>query len=81
MKQILYFSASWCQPCRILGPIMDSLKGKINYTKIDVDQESELAIKYKIRSIPTLVLVKDNNELNRISGVRQANEIINFYNS
>lgn len=81
MKQILYFSASWCQPCRILGPVMESLKEKINYTKIDVDQESELAVKYKIRSIPTLVLVEKGIEKGRLSGVRSSSEILNFYNN
>jgi thioredoxin-like negative regulator of GroEL len=81
MKQILYFTASYCQPCRTLGPIMDSLEGKINYSKIDIDQESELAIKYKIRSVPTLVLVENGIEKRRLSGVRQSSEILSFYNN
>jgi thioredoxin 1 len=81
MKQILYFTSSWCQPCRILSPTMESLKDQINYNKLDVDANPDLAIKYKIKSVPTLILIKDNNELNRISGVRPAHEILNFYNS
>lgn len=81
MKQILYFTASWCGPCRTLGPIMESLNGQINYRKLDVDNEQDLAVKYKIRSVPTLVLVENGVEKNRIVGVQQSPEILKFYNS
>jgi thioredoxin 1 len=81
MKQILYFTASWCGPCRMLGPIMESVKGQVNYSKLDVDVEQDLAVKYKVRSVPTLVLVENGVEKNRLVGVHQAPEILNFYNS
>ena len=81
MKQILYFTASWCGPCRTLGPIMESLNGQINYRKLDVDNEQDLAVKYKIRSVPTLVLVENGVEKNRMVGVQQSPEILKFYNS
>jgi thioredoxin 1 len=81
MKQILYFTASWCGPCRMLGPIMESVKGQINYSKLDVDVEQDLAVKYKVRSVPTLVLVENGVEKNRLVGVHQSPEILKFYNS
>jgi thioredoxin 1 len=81
MKQILYFTASWCGPCRMLGPIMESVKGQVNFSKLDVDVEQDLAVKYKVRSVPTLVLVENGVEKNRLVGVHQAPEILNFYNS
>ena len=81
MKQILYFTASWCGPCRTLGPIMESLNGQINYRKLDVDNEQDLAVKYKIRSVPTLVLIENGVEKNRLVGVHQSPEILRFYNS
>ena len=81
MKQILYFTASWCGPCRTLGPIMESLNGQINYRKLDVDNEQDLAVKYKVRSVPTLVLIENGVEKNRLVGVHQSPEIIRFYNS
>jgi len=81
MKQILYFTASWCGPCRILGPIMESIKGQVSYSKLDVDVEQDLAVKYKVRSVPTLVLVENGVEKNRLVGVHQSPEILKFYNS
>lgn len=81
MKQILYFTASWCGPCRTLSPTMESLKGQINYSKLDVDAEQDLAVKYKIRSVPTLVLVENGVEKNRLVGAHQSPEILRFYNS
>ena len=81
MKQILYFTASWCGPCRILGPIMESVKGQVSYSKLDVDVEQDLAVKYKVRSVPTLVLVENGVEKNRLVGVHQYPEILKFYNS
>ena len=81
MKQILYFTASWCGPCRMLGPIMESVKGQVSYSKLDVDVEQDLAVKYKVRSVPTLVLVENGVEKNRLVGVHQSPEILKFYNS
>jgi len=81
MKKILYFSAAWCGPCKMLGPIMESVGNEVNYQKIDVDSNQELSMKYGIRNIPTLVLVdNDGNELNRSTGVMQKQQIIDFYN-
>jgi len=81
MKQILYFTASWCGPGRMLGPIMESVKGQVNFSKLDVDVEQDLAVKYKVRSVPTLVLVENGVEKNRLVGVHQSPEILKFYNS
>jgi thioredoxin 1 len=81
MKKILYYTASWCGPCRMLGPIMESLNGQINYEKVDVDTNTELPIKYGIRNVPTLVLIDENGtELKRLVGVKSKEEILSFYN-
>tara|TARA_R110000803_G_scaffold2472_3_gene8412 strand:+ start:1541 stop:1786 length:246 start_codon:yes stop_codon:yes gene_type:complete len=80
MKKILYFSASWCGPCKTLGPIMESLSGQINYEKIDVDQNQDLSIKYGVRNIPTLILLKDGEAVNRMTGLQPKQQILNFYN-
>jgi thioredoxin 1 len=65
----------------MLGPIMESVKGQVNFSKLDVDVEQDLAVKYKVRSVPTLVLVENGAEKNRLVGVHQSPEILKFYNS
>ena len=81
MKKILYFTGVWCSPCRMLGPIMESLSGQINYEKVDVDTNTELPAKYGIRNVPTLVLIDETGaELKRLVGVKSKEEILSFYN-
>tara|TARA_B110000971_G_scaffold2017_1_gene2251 strand:+ start:36 stop:281 length:246 start_codon:yes stop_codon:yes gene_type:complete len=80
MKKILYFTGTWCQPCQILGPIMESLSGQINYEKIDVDNNQDLSIKYGVRNIPTLVLVENGAIIRKLTGLQQKDQILNFYN-
>jgi thioredoxin 1 len=60
---------------------MESVKGQVNYRKLDIDSEQDLAIQYKVRSVPTLVLVENGVEKNRLVGVHQSPEILRFYNS
>ena len=59
------FWAEWCAPCKALSPILDEiseeLKGKIAVTKVNLDENQDLAMKYSIRSIPTLLLFKMEN--------------------
>jgi thioredoxin-like negative regulator of GroEL len=81
MKQLLYFSATWCGPCKTLGPIMEQAGQQINITKIDVDSSPEMVQRFGVRNVPTVVLVGDNQqELRRFTGVKTLNEIINFLN-
>jgi len=81
MKQLLYFSAGWCEPCKTLGPIMEQASQQINITKIDVDSSPEMVQRFGVRNVPTVVLVGDNQqEIRRFTGVKTLNEIINFSN-
>jgi len=80
MKKILYFSAAWCGPCKMLGPIMESLAGEINYEKIDVDTNQDLSVQYGVRNIPTLVLVENGEAVSRLTGLQQKDQILEFYN-
>jgi len=81
MKKILYFSAAWCGPCQTLGPIMESLKGDINYQKIDVDNNQDLSMQYGVRNIPTLILLDETGEVKgRKVGLQTKQDILNFYN-
>jgi thiol-disulfide isomerase/thioredoxin len=55
---LVYFSAPWCAPCKAMGPVVEQVTGKLNIgvQKINVDDEPELAEKYGVRAVPTLVL-------------------------
>jgi len=81
MKKILYFSAPWCGPCRMLGPTMDSVANQVNFTKINVDEDTNSSVKYGIRNVPTLVLVdQSGKEINRLVGNVSKQQVIDFYN-
>ena len=75
----LYFSASWCGPCRMLGPTMQKLAEQFPVEKIDVDSGSELLERYNVRSVPCVVLVEaeTGQELSRTVGVKAKEHFIN----
>lgn len=64
--EILKFSASWCGPCRILAEV---LKNEPNITSVDIEGDIEKAREFKIRNVPTLVFLKDGQEVLRQTGV------------
>ena len=70
------FHATWCGPCRMQGPILEDVKKKVgdtaNIIKVDIDQNQELAAKYNVRSVPTLILFKGGEAVWRAVGVQQA---------
>ena len=76
MIEYWYFSAKWCAPCKQLAPIMEEVSKTIPVKKIDVDSESELANSYGIRSVPTVILMKDGSEFKRIIGVKSLGEYL-----
>lgn len=80
MKKVLYFSASWCGPCKQLGPIMESLSGEINYEKIDVDTATGLVTEHSIRNIPTMILMENGQAVSRQTGLMSRQQILDWYN-
>ena len=71
----VYFSASWCTTCKLIAPTIQQLKEElgdgIQFMEIDVDETPSLAKKYKVRSMPTLMIFKDKALLWRHSGIIQ----------
>lgn len=76
---IIDFYADWCGPCKMMSPIIDEISEDKSLTvgKVNVDENTELAIKYDIMSIPTILIFKKGELVNRFVGVHDKNEILN----
>lgn len=74
------FYADWCGPCKVLSPVIDELaeeyEDKIKIVKLNIDEANEIAVKYSVMSIPTLILFKDGEATTRLVGARSKKEII-----
>ena len=82
MKQVLYFSAGWCSACQTTTPAVDQLKkiGKTQVAKFDTDYDVSYVEEYKIKSVPTIVVLENGNEIKRHSGAlnyEQLNKLVN----
>ena len=79
---IVDFFADWCGPCKILGPLLDSLSnefnGKLNFYKINVDKENALAAKYNIMSIPTALFFKGGEKADSFTGAIPKDKVVGF---
>ena len=76
---LLDFWASWCGPCRMVSPIVDEIaeeREDIKVGKVNVDEESELAAKFRVMSIPTLVVMKNGEIVNQSVGARPKAQIL-----
>ena len=81
---LIDFWAEWCGPCKMIGPILEELAGelddKIKIVKIDVDNNSQTAMKYSIRSIPTLMIIKEGSVQGQHIGAASKAQIQQFIN-
>ncbi|MBQ5607625.1 MAG: thioredoxin [Oscillospiraceae bacterium] len=76
---LLDFFATWCGPCRMIAPTLEEIAAEredIKVCKVDVDAEPELAAKYQIASIPTLLVIKDGNVVNQSLGAKPKAQIL-----
>ena len=80
MKQILYFSAGYCQPCKQFKPVMQELQSEMSITFIDVDASPQTAQTWNVRSVPTTLFIKNGMEVGRLVGAKSKEEIIALYN-
>ena len=82
-KGILYFSAPWCEPCKVLSPQMDQIANQgIKVKKINIDYDTVFPKKYNVQSVPTCIVTDMNgNEIKRhIGGFNGIDEIKNWFN-
>lgn len=70
----VYFTAAWCGPCKVMKPVLAALaaeyRGRVTIVAIDVDEERLVAQQYDVRSMPTLVILRDGREVGRVVGSR-----------
>lgn len=73
------FWAAWCGPCRALAPVIDAVAedfdGRVRVAKVDIEAQGEIAARYHVRSIPTLIVFKGGVEVERVVGVVPAQEL------
>ena len=81
---VIDFFAEWCMPCLMMAPVFDEMAEKfseINFGKINIDDDPELAEKYSIMSIPCIVIFKDGKEAQRFIGVQSENILVEKLNT
>lgn len=84
MNTVLYFTAEWCNPCKRTRPLVEELNKDQSETRfyiIDVDIEMEMASDFNIKSVPTFVVINNNQEIHRTTGAKtkvQLEELINY---
>lgn len=79
-KAVVDFSASWCGPCRMFGPVFEEVSKDydFNFVKLDVDKASDIAREYGVMSIPTIILFENGKEVKRFTGFMAEEEFIEF---
>ncbi|MGJ3247772.1 MAG: thioredoxin [Elainellaceae cyanobacterium] len=76
------FYAMWCGPCQMMAPILEQvnsqMKDKLQVVKIDTEKYPQLSSQYRIHALPTLVLFKDGQEIDRVEGVMPADRLVEY---
>jgi thioredoxin 1 len=83
MIKVIRFTSTWCQPCKILAPIFGELQNEVSdvmFETIDVDTNRDKASQYLVSSVPTVIIEKDGQIVNRFSGVKPKMAIISLIN-
>ena len=78
---MLYFTADWCNPCKRTKPFADELISEgANIKFIDADAEPDMVKNFKVLSVPTFILIKNGEEVNRMNGAKTKKQLLEFLN-
>lgn len=75
-----YFTADWCGPCKKVRPVVEQINqdSTVKFQLVDVDSELELVRAFEIKSVPTFIIIKDGEVVNRITGAKTKQELLDF---
>ena len=79
-KILVDFYAEWCGPCKMIGQIFESMENEVEVLKVNTDNFPDLAQKFGVMSIPTVILFKNGSEVDKFIGLRSKEEILDFIN-
>lgn len=78
---VIDFSATWCMPCRLLAPILEDVANEltsVNFYSLDIDENEEIAKRYRIFSVPTLIAFKQGKMIDTLVGLNTFDEVMEF---
>lgn len=78
---VVDFFATWCMPCKMLAPIMERVETKLNDVKfysVDIDESEDLSKRYRIFSVPTLVVFRDGKKVDSLVGLNSFDDVVDF---
>lgn len=81
MKKLSYFSSPTCGPCRMFGPVMEQIGQRVPVQEINVDDQPDLTARYSVRNVPTVLIIKDGQVVNRMIGAQTPATVLNAYNN
>jgi thioredoxin 1 len=79
MKKVIRFTASWCQPCKIMTTMLEEIKPNIHFEVIDIDVHPEIAMEFGIRSVPTLIMMEETIEMKRTTGIKTKEQLTEWF--
>ena len=79
MKKVIRFTASWCQPCKMLAKTLEDVQTNLPIEVVDIDKDPDTAIEFGIRGVPTMVMVEDGTVLKRLVGMKTTKELQEWF--
>jgi thioredoxin 1 len=79
-KRVLRFTASWCGPCKMLAKNLENINTNIPIEVVDIDVNTEVAMDYGVRGVPTLVMLDGNTEMKRLVGMQPLKQLEDWLN-
>ena len=80
MKKVIRFTASWCEPCKVLAKTLEDVQTNLPIEIVDIDKDSNTTIEFGIRGVPTMLMVEDGTVLKRLVGMKTAKELQEWFN-